>query len=49
MCGARKPARGKRHCRVCLARAKQNNARYRHGEEVSATHGDMERDPIKIG
>jgi hypothetical protein len=48
LCGARKPARRKRHCAPCLATARGNNARYRHGEELPASHGDMQRDPIKF-
>lgn len=48
LCGVRKPSKGKRHCLKCLVRARSNNARYRFGEDLPATHGDMERDPIKV-
>lgn len=48
LCGKRKPARGKHHCTRCLARARNDNERYRYGAEVSATRGDMERNPIRV-
>ena len=48
LCGARKPARGKHHCTRCLARARNNNAQFRHRGEDPVARVDTARDPITI-